>query len=508
MINDSNDDLNRLIENFKIISEQSLFGIIIIQDGKLKYFNKRVSETSGYSKEEIESWAPNDFLNTIHPEDREFVAEQARKRQLADPDVIDQYKYRTIRKNGEIAWIEIFTKTVNYEGRPAILAMTYNITEKVKAEQQLKESEEKFSKAFNSNALAMCITTFKEGIVIEANKAFLDILDISENDFKGKTILELGGWGSDQSWRETALKTLENKGMILNFESEIISPTGTGESKFGLFSFVKIELNKKPFVLTIINDITRLKLAERKLKDSKEKYLRAYNQAEFYKDLFIHDINNTLQSLYSSIQLIDMDLEDSRKNNNIKELIDIVYRQINRGTKLVSNVRKLSQLEEHEISIEEVELFDFLNRSIEFLKNSFQERKIQINIDIINEKILVRGNELLQDVFENILINSVRHNNNDIVEIIIKTSQVEQDGTTFYKLEFIDNGIGIEDERKESVLSRVYSDSKTTYGMGLGLTLVKKIIENYGGKIWIEDKVEGDYSKGTNVILLIQKGGS
>ena len=44
--------------------------------------------------------------------------------------------------------------------------------------------------------------------------------------------------------------------------------------------------------------------------------------------------------------------------------------------------------------------------------------------------------------------------------------------------------------------------------MGLGLSLVKKIIDNYGGKIWIEDKVKGDYSKGANVILLIQKGGS
>ena len=50
------------------------------------------------------------------------------------------------------------------------------------------------------------------------------------------------------------------------------------------------------------------------------------------------------------------------------------------------------------------------------------------------------------------------------------------------------------------------NDSKTTYGMGLGLSLVKKIIENYNGQIWIEDKVKGDYSQGTNVILLIPNG--
>ncbi|MFX1365962.1 MAG: PAS domain S-box protein [Promethearchaeota archaeon] len=368
-------NLDESMETFKIITEQSLVGIIIIQDGLFKYFNDRLVETTGYSAEEIKSWAPNEFEKTIYPEDREFIMEMARKKQAGDPNVPHQYSYRAIRKNGEVYWAEVFSKTINYKGRPADFLIGIEITDKVKAEQKLIET--------------------------------------------------------------------------------------------------------------------------------KEKYQKAYHQAEFYKDLFIHDINNTLQSLYSSIQLLDIDLENIKKDNEIIELINIMYRQVKRGVNLISNVRKLSQLEDHEISIREIDLLEFLKRSIEFIKNSFQDKKIQIKIDGFNEKILVKGNELLQDVFENILINSVRHNNNDIIEIFIKTSRLKKEENDYCKIEFIDNGNGIEDVRKEKVLDRVDLNLKTTYGMGLGLSLVKKIIENFGGKIWIEDRVKNDYSKGTNVNLLL-----
>ncbi|MFX1374177.1 MAG: PAS domain S-box protein [Promethearchaeota archaeon] len=380
MIDNNNLDLNESIEKLKIIAEQSLIGIMIIQDNIIKYFNNRVTETMGYSAEEIKSWAPNEFAKTIHPEDREFVMEQARKKQKGDPDVVNQYSYRAIRKNGEIYWIEIFSKTINYRGRPADFLMGIEISDRVNAEQ--------------------------------------------------------------------------------------------------------------------------------KLKDSMEKYQKAFHQAELYKDLFIHDISNTLQSIFSSIQLIDMNLNGNRKIIDNKELINITYKHIKRGIKLISNVHKLSQLDSHEISIKKVDIFEVLNRSIEFIKNLFQDRKIKIKIDTFSEKISILGNELLQDVFENILINSVKYNNNDIIEIIIKTSKAEKDDTTYCKLEFIDKGTGIEDARKRKVLTRLDFDSKSSYGMGMGLSLAKKIIDNYGGKIWIEDRVKGDHSKGTNVNLLLQKCGS
>lgn len=70
-------------------------------------------------------------------------------------------------------------------------------------------------------------------------------------------------------------------------------------------------------------------------------------------------------------------------------------------------------------------------------------------------------------------------------------------------MEFIDNGIGVPEDRKEIMFKRGNRELKGSKGMGIGLSLVKKIIKGYSGKIWVEDKVKGDYSQGSNFILLI-----
>lgn len=70
-------------------------------------------------------------------------------------------------------------------------------------------------------------------------------------------------------------------------------------------------------------------------------------------------------------------------------------------------------------------------------------------------------------------------------------------------MEFIDNGIGVPEDRKEIMFKRGNRELKGSKGMGIGLSLVKKIIKGYNGKIWVEDKVKGDYSQGSNFILLI-----
>lgn len=70
-------------------------------------------------------------------------------------------------------------------------------------------------------------------------------------------------------------------------------------------------------------------------------------------------------------------------------------------------------------------------------------------------------------------------------------------------MEFSDNGIGVPEDRKEIIFKRGNRELKGSKGMGIGLSLVKKIIKGYNGKIWVEDKVKCDYSQGSNFFLLI-----
>ena len=198
-----------------------------------------------------------------------------------------------------------------------------------------------------------------------------------------------------------------------------------------------------------------------------------------------------------------MEIGVSEKFEKVKENMSIIKDQVKRGSKLVSNIRKLSKLEEEKISIKKVESCTILKKSISYVKNAYQDRDITIQVESVAKELYIKANELLGDLFENILINAIKYHESPIVEILIKISREKKEEINYLKMEFIDKGIGIEDSRKKFVFQRGYNDGETVHGMGLGLSLVQKIIDNYEGKIWVEDRVYGDYTKGSNFIILI-----
>ena len=181
----------------------------------------------------------------------------------------------------------------------------------------------------------------------------------------------------------------------------------------------------------------------------------------------------------------------------------MVKSQVKRGIKLVSNVNTLSELDEHSVPLESIDIQILLENSINFINDSFKERKIKIELNSIEDVFIVQANQLLREVFDNILINSIKYNENHTIFLMIKLSRENLDQGKFIRIEFIDNGIGVDDNRKQMIFKRGNRELKGSKGMGIGLSLVKKILMSYNGKIWVEDKVNGDHSKGSKFILLI-----
>jgi PAS domain S-box-containing protein len=99
-------------EKYRTLTEQSFLGISILQDDIIQYVNNQLAKLFGYTVEEIMAWEKGGFLNIIYPDDRKIVAEQARKKQAGDSDYIEQYQFRGIKKNGDIIWLEIFSKSI------------------------------------------------------------------------------------------------------------------------------------------------------------------------------------------------------------------------------------------------------------------------------------------------------------------------------------------------------------------------------------------------------------
>jgi PAS domain S-box-containing protein len=254
----------------------------------------------------------------------------------------------------------------------------------------------------------------------------------------------------------------------------------------------------------IVLDITDRKKVQEALKFSERNYKDAYDMANFYKDLFTHDMNNILQIINSSAEIITFQLGDSEKSIFIENLINMIKSQIDRGAKLISDVRTLTSLDEDDIMMDTLDISRYLNESIKFVKKAYPNKKLSINKkEDSSENYLIIGNELLQDVFDNILINAIKYNENTIIDLDIRFSKNTIDHKKYIKIEFIDNGIGVTDARKELIFQPGHRDIKGSKGMGIGLSLVSKIMEIFQGKIWVEDKVKGDYSQGSKFIVLL-----
>ncbi|MFX1276210.1 MAG: ATP-binding protein [Promethearchaeota archaeon] len=245
------------------------------------------------------------------------------------------------------------------------------------------------------------------------------------------------------------------------------------------------------------HDITTRKLSENLLKESKEKFKIAFEKSEFYKNLFLHDFGNILNVINMSMELY-LD-----KQCTLKENLLLTRKAIERGKKLMSNVIKLSQVDNVDIELEKIDVGLFIDEVIEFILESNPSRKITIDVDIPNEKLFAKANHLLSDVFENLLNNAIKYNNNEIIEILIKVSKEKKNDINYLKVEFQDNGFGITDEKKKQIFNRTTKKPKIGKGMGIGLSLVNEVIKSYKGKIWVENRIKNNHLKGSNFILLI-----
>jgi len=493
---------------YRNITEQSLLGVAIIQDNVFKYINQRYAEIGGYTVEEMLNWQPGEFIKIVYPDDQEMVMTQSTKMHRRDKDVINQYLFRGIAKTGEVIWLELYSKSIMYEGRPAVLITIIDITERKQAVQRLKESQMKYKSLVETSPNAILLVDLN-GFIVDCNKAAEINFHLERSNIIHKNFFN---FFSSSNEKKIALvkdllriiKSHSNK----PFEIEYVNKNG--EKKWLNLYFSQLNIKSKTYIIFEVIDFTNIKKLEeiikeenRKLKKSEKNYRSAYEVAKLYKDIFAHDINNILNNILMSSNLSYIYLNNPENHDKIIECLNIINDQVKNGANLISNVRKLSELDESKIPIQPTEVNNQLNESIASIKKAFQDRNINIQVESFIKELYIQANNLLKDVFENILNNAVKYNNGSLTEIFVKISKEEKLRKNYIKFEFSDNGIGISDTQKEFIFKKGYKEHKGGKGMGFGLTLVKKIIESYNGQIWVEDRVNGDYTKGSNFVLLI-----
>lgn len=471
-------------EKFRNIADQSFMGIAVIQNGLYKYFNKRISEVNGYSMDEIRNWTANEFAKIIHPNDKDFVLEQATKKQAGDPNVENQYQFRIIRKDGVIRWLDIFSKTIIYEGSPADLVMTLDITDKIEAEQKIRESEEKFRIIAEQSFMGILI--IQDDTVEYVNKALLDMFEFSEDDIKNYTkddLIKLIESDDLEYLRNYRNKLREGDPDTKPYYSYRVY-TKSGKKKW-IDQFSKeINYKGKSAELVTIMDITEKKEAEQelvKLNSLKSELMRRTS----------HELKTPLVSIKGYADLL---LSVHKENLDDYVLASIV--EIKQGCErlesLIQDILNTAELESGTIQLKKVEedLSFFIKLSVRELQGLASLRNHKINLKIKDKMITYFEPEQIHRVISNLINNAIKYTPpNGTIDI---DSEVKGD---FIVVSIKDSGIGVTKGEKERLFTQFGKIERygqgvdiISEGSGLGLYISKKIIELHGGNLWVESQ--------------------
>lgn len=240
-----------------------------------------------------------------------------------------------------------------------------------------------------------------------------------------------------------------------------------------------------------------------RLEQSQMQCIDALDREDLYSDIFAHDIRNVLSNLNLGIHLFKEMLkrEDITLNDKFRDIFNNLDTQIVRGKNLVSNITKLSKIKEVNIQLEVYDALSVVKEARDTILESTLNNKINIAINTGLKECLIKANDLLKDIFENILINAIEYNESEIIEINVKIEKIENNDENYFKFQFIDNGMGIPDVMKKRLFTERIEKENRKKGMGLGLLLVGKILKLYDSTIQVESRDPDDYTKGTNFII-------
>ena len=449
-----------------------------LADGRIRDANDAFLSTSGYTREEILGRTPTELGLWVDPAQRD---ESIRALKAGRPVRGQEFRFRM--KSGEERVMVLSADIVPFDGEACILSALTDITDRTRAEAALRESERRFMVAFHANPLPMSITSLDDQRHLEVNEAALRHSGYSREEMLGRRKTDMGFWVTPAQ-RERMLAELRAGGRVRDFE--VGFRTRAGAERRLLVNCEVITFGGEPAVLSVSVDITERLEHEARAREAQEEaqaQARALRAEARAKDEFLamlgHELRNPLGTLSNAVAV----LERLGGEETMRHLVAIIGRQTAHLAHLVDDLLDVARAASGkiELALRPVELHALAGRCVDALAQAGRTARHEVRRE--GEAVHVQGDPArLEQVVNNLLDNALKYTPPG-GRLTISTARADDAAV----LQVRDTGQGI----RTDLLGRVFdlfvqepqSLDRSRGGLGLGLALVKRLVELHGGSV-------------------------
>lgn len=313
-------------EKMKLAAESAHFGIwnLDVKENRLEW-DDWMFHLYGINRNDFggvyEAWQEG-----VHPDDLDRSGKEVEQALKGEKEF--NTEFRIVRPDGQVRYIKahaIVSRDSN--GEPTkMIGINYDITDKIEAEKALRESEEKFRLVFHTSPDSININRLEDGMYLEINQGFTQIMGYRREDVIGKTSIELNIWKNPAD-RKRLIDGLRETGYVANLEAEFVGNNGLVRD--GLMSARVLTINNEKVIISITRDITDRKRVEMALKASEEQHRSIIETA--MDGFWLTDVTGNLlevnltycqMSGYTQEELLGMTISDLEAIESESEVMD------------------------------------------------------------------------------------------------------------------------------------------------------------------------------------------
>ena len=452
--------------------------IVTMGEGKFVDINDNVCRLTGYSREEIIGHTVDELKIWGDQAFRSRIAKALWEKGHVNNEELE---WRT--RTGEKITMLMSAEIADINGKKCIVSSITDITYLKKIEQDLRKSEERFAKAFNSSPGILSITKASDGTFMEINDSFTRVFGFTRAETIGHKSLEMRLWVNPDDRKDMIRKLMET-GHVRN--EEYLHRTKSGDIRTLLFSAESIEFDGEPCVLAMTNDITEYKRMEVEAHEAANLRELDRLRTELLANVS-HELRTPLAGIKGFATML-LDYEKRLTAQEKHEYLETIDKNTDRMVELIEQLLEMSRLGTGMLSIKKAP-----TDIIQLCETVVIEARVRapvhnFTLDLPPKLPMMNiDNKRIRQVLDNIINNAVKYSNAG-TEIKISVRQV--DNNMLFSVS--DHGIGIPEKDLPNLFQRMFhpasSQKISVGGSGLGLSISKGLIEAHGGKVWIESK--------------------